>query len=53
MATYPHLSLPNNPNKDIWSYYELLQVGPIAFDDHSVIVLQGPLVNKSPIINVY
>ena len=53
MAYHPQLALPNDPNKDIWSYFELLQIHPVVFDDYLVIILQVPLVDKSLIMNVY
>ena len=41
MAQHPQLPLPNDPNKDIWSYHELHQINSIVFDDHLVIVFTG------------
>ena len=52
MAKHPHLPLPNDSNQDIWSYYKLLQKDPIVFDDHLVIILQEPLVDKPLAMNV-
>ena len=46
MAQHTELALPNDPNKYISSYYELLQVNPIVFDDHLVVILQVPLIDK-------
>ena len=37
----------------MWSYYELLWINPVVVNDHLVIILQAPLVEKSLIINVY
>ena len=53
MAQHPHLTLPNDPYKDIWSYYELLQVSPIVFNDHIVVILEVPVVDKYVVINDY
>ena len=53
MAQYTWLALLNDPNQDIWSYYELLWINPIVFDDFLVSILQVPLVDKSLIMNVY
>ena len=47
IAKHPQLALPNNPNKDIWNYYELLLTKLIVFDNHLVISLQVSLVDKS------
>ena len=44
MAQHLWLALPD---KDMWSYYELLWISPIVFGDHLVIILQVPLVDKS------
>ena len=53
MAQHPPLASPSDPDKDIWSYLELLQVSPFAFDDHLVVILQVPLLEKSLIMNLY
>ena len=37
----------------LWSYYDLLQINPIVFDAHLVVILQTPLINKSLIMNVH
>ena len=52
MEQHPQLALPNKLNKYIQSYSELYQKNPIVFDDHMV-VLQGPVVDKSLIMNVF
>ena len=53
MAQNPWSALPNYPDEDIWSYYGLLHIYPIVFDDHLVIILQVPLVEKSLIMKAY
>ena len=53
MVQHPSLAIPNDSNKDIWSYYELLQLSPIVFNDHLVVTLQVPLADKSLVTNVY
>ena len=53
MAQHLHLALPNDPNKGMWNFYELLQVSPIFFEDHLVIILPVPLVDKFLVLNVY
>ena len=45
--------MPYDPNQDIDNYDELLQINSIGFDDHLVIILRVPLVNRSLIINVH
>ena len=47
------MALPNDPNQDMWSYYELLNIKLVVFDDHLVVIWQVPLVDKSFIMNVY
>ena len=44
MAQHPHLALPNDPNQDLWSYCKLLQINPVVFHDHLIIILQVPLL---------
>ena len=34
MTQHPQLALSKDPNIDISSYYELLQINPVVFDDH-------------------
>ena len=53
MAQHIPLVLPNDPDKDIWSYYELHWINPMVFADHLVAILPVPLVDKSLVINVY
>ena len=53
MLLYIQLALPNNPTQDLWAYFELLSISPKVLHDHLVIVLQVPLVDKSPIMYVY
>ena len=53
MAQHRQLTQPNDPNQDIWSYHELLQINPIVFGDHLVVILQVPLVHISLRMNVY
>ena len=50
---HPRLSLQNNPLEDIWRYYKLLQISPLAFNDHLVRILQIPFVAKSFQMNIY
>ena len=53
MAQDPQLPLPNDPNQDIWGYYELLRINPMVFDGCLVIILQLTSVNTSLITNGY
>ena len=53
MAQHPQLALPNDLNKDIWSYYKLLWTNPIVFGDHLAVILQVPLFDKLLVINLY
>ena len=46
MAQHPWLPLPNDPNQDMWSYYELLWINPMVLDDDLVNILKVPLVDK-------
>ena len=53
MVKHLQLALPNNPNQDSWSYYELFWINTTAFEDHLVIILKVSLADKSFIMNVY
>ena len=37
----------------MWYYYKLLQVRPFVLDDHLVVTLQVPLVDRSLVMNKY
>ena len=36
---------PSDPDVDIWSYHDLLQILPMVIDGHFVVALDIPLVN--------
>ena len=33
MCTNPRLELPEDPNKNIWTYYSIMRISPIVMDD--------------------
>ena len=46
MAEQLQLALPNDANQAMMSYYEILQIKPIVFDDHLVLKLQVQMCTK-------
>ena len=53
MAGQPRLSLPDDSEEDIWSYYELLQIASLVFDGHLAIIIQILWVDRSLKMNIY
>ena len=43
----------NDPDEDLWSYYELLEENPIVFNDQLAVILQVALVDKFLFGNVH
>ena len=53
IMVYPRLELPEDPDKNIWSYYPITRVTPIVLDEFLVVILQIPLMDKSLKMNLY
>ena len=47
------MALPNDLDKDVWPYYELLWINSKVFDDHLVVILQVPVVDESLVMNMF
>ena len=47
MAMHLRLSLCIDTKEGIWSYYKLVQITPLVFNDSLVVILQIPLVDRS------
>ena len=48
MHTNPHLELPEDPNKNIWTYYSIMRISPIVMDDLLLIILTITLIDQVP-----
>ena len=53
MEQNPRLTLPYDPDQDIWSYYSIMRVSPIIMDDFLLLILRVPLVDKSLQMDLY
>ena len=53
MKRNPRLRLPEDPTKNIWSYYSLMRVTPVVMENFLAIILTVPLIDISLQINVY
>jgi hypothetical protein len=49
----PRLSLPTDPDQDIWTYYRIMRIIPTIVQDHLVVALQIPLADISTRLNLY
>ena len=49
----PRLRLPYHIDKDIWKFYDILQVTPVVLDRLLVILLTIPLMDQSLEMNLY
>ena len=48
-----HLSLPNKPYTNIWSFYEFLKIHPFVYNDTTIISLIVPLVVNTFHLQLY
>ena len=53
MKRNPRLRLPEDPTKNIWSYYSLMRVTPVVMENFLAIILTVPLIDISLQMNVY
>ena len=53
MKRNPRLRLPEDPTKNIWSYYSLMKVTPVVMENFLAIILTVPLIDISLQMNVY
>ena len=47
------LKLCEDPNTDIWSYYETIKLTPIVLQDYLMLILTVPLVDQTLHMNLY
>ncbi len=53
LGSQPRLSLPRNPQDNIWQYYDLIRVTPIMTSDMIIMMLSFPLTDKALDLQVY
>ena len=49
----PQLRLPQDPDKDIWSYYSVMKVTPVVTEKFLMIILTIPLIDQSLEMDLY
>ena len=53
MKRNPRLTLPEDPNVNIWNYYSIMKVTPIIMDNFLLVILMIPLADQSLVMNLY
>ena len=53
MKQNPKLSLPEDPNVNIWNYYLIMKVTPIIMENFLLVILTIPLADQSLVMNLY
>ena len=53
MKRNPQLTLPEDPNINIWNYYSIMKVTPIIMENFLLVILTIPLADQSLIMNLY
>ena len=53
MKRNPRLTLPEDPNINIWNYYSIMKVTPIIMENFLLVILTIPLADQSPVMNLY
>ena len=53
MKRNPQLTLPENPNINIWNYYSIMKVTPIIMENFLLVILTIPLADQSLVMNLY
>ena len=53
MKRNPRLTLPEDPNINIWNYYSIMKVTPIIMENFLLVILTIPLADQSLIMNLY
>ena len=53
IGSFQRLSLPADPQNNIWIYYRILRLVPAMVDDHLVLSLQIPLSDVATQLNLY
>ena len=53
MKRNPWLTLPEDPNINIWNYYSVMKVAPIIMENFLLVILTIPLADQSLVMNLY
>ena len=53
MKRNPQLTLPEDPNINIWNYYSIMKVTPIIMENFLLVILTIPLADQSLVMNLY
>ena len=53
MKRNPRLQLPEDPDRNIWTYYSIVRITPIVMENFLVVVLTVPIIDTSLQMNVY
>ena len=53
MKRNPRLQLPEDPDKNIWTYYSIMRITPIVMENFLLVVLTVPIIDTSLQMNVY
>ena len=53
MKRNPRLTLPEDPNVNIWNYYTIMKVTPIIMENFLLVILTIPLADQSLVMNLY
>ena len=53
MKRNPRLTLPEDPNINIWNYYSIMKVTPIIIEKFLLVILTIPLADQSLVMNLY
>ena len=53
MKRNPQLTLPEDPNINIWNYYSIMKVTPIIMENFLLVILTIPLADQSLLKNLY
>ena len=52
MKRNPRLTLPEDPNINIWNYYSIMKVTPIIMENFLLVILTIPLADQSLVMNL-
>ena len=53
MKRNPQLTLPEDPNINIWNYYSIMKVTSIIMENFLLVILTIPLADQSLVMNLY
>ena len=53
MKRNPRLTLPEDPNMNIWNYYSIMKVTPIIMENFLLVILTIPLADQSLVMKLY